>query len=90
MDQMQTLWASILNTFINKPALQVDILKNVSLVSGANIINHKLGRSLQGWYPTRFHGSFAEIYDTQDTNQTPQLTLNLNASANVIIDLVVF
>jgi hypothetical protein len=90
MDQMQTKWASILNPILARPTLDSSMLQNVSLTNGANVINHKLGRNLQGWFPVRFHGSYAQLYDTQDTNQTPSLTLNLNASANVVVDLVVF
>jgi len=44
---------------------------------------------LTGWNPTRIRAS-ATIFDTQDSNQTPQLTLNLVASANVVVDLLVF
>jgi hypothetical protein len=88
--QLQTKWASIINPLLINPVLDASLLQNVVLISGNNIVNHKLGRPLQGWYPVRFHGSYAQLYDTQDTNQTPQLTLNLNASTNVKIDLVVF
>lgn len=89
-DQMMTRWASILDPILVNPILDSSILKNQVLMTGTNIINHKLGRPLQGWYPIRFHGSYAQLFDTQDTNQTPQLTLNLNASANVVIDIWVF
>jgi hypothetical protein len=90
MDQMTTRWAAILNPILSNPTLDSSLLQNIILTTGNNVINHKLGRPLQGWHPVRFHGSFAQLYDTQDTNQTPQLTLNLNASAGVTIDLVVF
>lgn len=89
LDQMQVQWAQQLNPIIANPILNNVILKNVSLVSGTNVINHKLGRPLQGWKTTRVRAS-ATFYDTQDTNQTPQLTLVLVASAPVVIDLEVF
>lgn len=89
-EQLMTKWASIINPLLTNPALNVSLLQNISLTTGANVINHKLGRPLQGWYPVRFKGSYAQLYDTQATNQTPQLTLNLNASANVTCDLAVF
>lgn len=88
--QMLTKWASILNPLLKNPALDSLILENVTLVTGSNVINHKLGRPLQGFKVTRMRSNFAEIYDTQDSNQMPQLTLNLNASAGVVIDLEVF
>lgn len=90
LPQLQTKWAAILNVLLSNPILDSSLIQNVALVSGNNVINHKLGRPLQGWHPVRFHGAFAQLYDTQDTNQTPQLTLNLNASTGVTIDLVVF
>lgn len=89
LDLMQTKWAQELNPVIANPILQNNILKNISLVSGANVVNHKLGRNLVGWQIIR-QRSAASFFDTQDTNQTPELTLNLNASAPVIVDLVVF
>ena len=88
--QLMTKWASILNPVLSNPILASSILPNITLSAGNNVINHKLGRNLQGWKITRMRGVFAQVYDTQDSNQTPQLTLNLNASTGVIIDLEVF
>lgn len=89
-DLAQDRWASILNPVLKNPTTSTLLLQNVILISGNNVVNHRLGRKLQGWYPVRFHGAYAQLYDTQDTNQSPELTLNLNASAGVTIDLVVF
>jgi hypothetical protein len=89
LDMMQVQWAQQLNPVIANPVLNNVILKNVSLVSGTNIINHRLGRVLQGWRTTRVRAS-TSLYDTQDTNQTPTLTLVLVASAPTVIDLEVF
>lgn len=86
---MQNSWAAILNPIINNPANQSVILKNVVLVTGDNTINHLLGRKLQGWKVIRQRAS-ATLYDKQDANQMPALTLVLNASANVTVDLEVF
>lgn len=65
------------------------LLQSVSLVSGANSVNHKLGRALVGWFIVRQRAA-ASVYDTQDTNPTPTLTLNLVSSANVVVDVYVF
>jgi hypothetical protein len=86
----QTTWAQQIDPVINNPLNQSSLLKSVVLTTGNNVINHKLGRVLQGWKPTRYHGAWAQIYDLQDTNQMPQLTLVLVASANVTIDIEVF
>lgn len=89
LPQMQTKWATQLDPIISNPTVNNLILKNIHLSTGSNVINHKLGRVLQGWKPVRVRAS-ATFYDTQDSNQTPQLTLVLVSSANVTIDLEVF
>lgn len=88
---MQNQWGAILNPFLNNPANQSLILKNVALLSASNpnVVNHLLGRKLQGWKLIRVRAQ-ATIWDTQDTNQSPQLTLNLKTSADVTVDLEVF
>lgn len=88
-DLAQTTWASQLDPLIKNPLNSASRLQNVSLAAGSNTINHLLGRPLQGWYTTRVRAS-ATIYDTQDSNIMPNLTLVLVASAPVVIDLVVF
>lgn len=88
--QMQQQWATIINPVITNPALNVSILPSIALKTGKNVVNHLLGRSLQGWYVTRLRGSAPAIYDLQDANQTPQLTLVLESSGNIVIDLAVF
>lgn len=86
LDQLQTRWASIIDPVVTQPDATPVFLQNVNLVSGANSINHRLGYPLQGWQITRIRAA-ATIYDTQDTNQMPQLTLNLVASAPVVVDI---
>lgn len=86
---MQTTWSAQLNQLLQNPCNIGMLLKEVSLVNGANVINHKLGRKLQGWAIVRKRAS-ADIYDTQDTNNKPSLTLLLQSNANVTVDLYVF
>lgn len=89
IDLMQTSWAADINPLLKNAVLQGILLKNVSLTTGANSVNHKLGRKLQGWMLTRVRAA-ATIYDTQDANSMPELTLTLNSSANVVVDIYVF
>ena len=89
LQMLQTRWKSILEPLLANPANNSSILKSVVLASGANTINHLLGRKLQGWKVVR-QRSAATVYDTQDSNQTPELTLKLVASANVTVDIEVF
>ncbi len=88
---MQNSWAAVINPIINNPSNQAIILKQVVLLaaSNPNVVNHRLGRNLQGWRLVRVR-SQATIWDSQDSNQTPNLTLNLKTSADVTVDLEVF
>lgn len=89
MGLMQTSWAQQLNPIISLPISQGSILTNVPLATGPNTINHLLGRKLQGWWIVRQRSS-ASIFDTQDNNQMPNLTLLLTASSPVSVDIFVF
>lgn len=86
---LQTGWATQLNPVISNPLVNGQLLKNVSLSTGSNTINHKLGRKLQGWVLTRLRGS-ASLFDTQDSNANPALTLLITSSSNVSVDIYVF
>lgn len=86
---LQSNWSSQLNQLLQNPCNIGILLSNVSLASGANIVNHNLGRKLQGWSIVRKRAA-SDIYDTQDSNKYPQLTLQLTASSAVVVDLYVF
>lgn len=90
LNMMANRWATILDPIVANPLSKAVILKNVELAAGSNIINHKLGRKLQGYYITRMRDAFAQIYDTQDDNSMPELTLLLNSSINIVVDMVVY
>ena len=86
---MQTNWAQQLNPVIQNPSLKSLILPSIQLVTGSNTINHLLGRKLQGWRIVR-QRALASIFDTQDSNTMPSLTLQLTSSAPVVCDIEVF
>jgi hypothetical protein len=86
---LQTGWSSLLNPVLLNPANSGIILKGIKLVIGNNAINTTLGRVLQGWSVVR-QRSAASIYDNQDNNQNPSLTLLLVSDAAVTVDLEVF
>ena len=86
---LQNMWSALINPILNTAELNTVLLKNISLSVGTTQVNHRLGRKLQGWYIVRKR-SLANIYDNQDTNQNPELTLLLVSDAKVEIDLVVF
>jgi hypothetical protein len=89
LDMLQTTWASQLNPIIANPLVQGQLLQNVALISGTTVVNHKLGRKLQGWFIVGINGA-ATIYDNQASNQTPQLTLSLTSNATANVALWVF
>lgn len=79
-----------LNPVFNNPLLSGQVIKNVALEIGANTINHRLGRKLEGWFITRQRDVASAFYDTQDTNPLPNLTLQINSSAAVVVDIYCF
>jgi hypothetical protein len=89
INMLQDNVARSVNPILANPLNSGLILSMVSLVSGANSINHTLGRDLIGWFIIRQRGP-ASIYDTQDTNPLPTYKLNLVSSAAVLVDLFVF
>lgn len=85
---METSWASQLNPVLSNPIIQGVLQKNITLSAGTNIINHKLGRTIQGYIITGMHGAYSQIYDTNST--TPALTILLNSSVTTTIDIYCF
>ena len=102
LSQMQTRWKSLLDPILSNVLNSANILQEVELVSGSNVINHKLGRKLQGWSIVRRRQwtssgtpTSYDITDTQASNQSSALTLNLyctqGTTANpVVVDIEVF
>lgn len=84
---LQTTWASKLDPIINNPANNSLLLQNI-ILSSSSIINHGLGRPLQG-YVVMPHGN-ATVYDIQYTNTQPQLTLLLVSSSGVPANILVY
>lgn len=87
---MQSQIQSVLNELSRSPLANAGFLQSVQLAVGDNTINHGLGRKLQGWSIVRMRGVFSQVYDKQDQNQNQALTLVLNSSAAVTVDLIVF
>jgi len=89
VNQLQSNVAQVLDPVTANIILSGIFLKSVPLIAGANTISHKLGRRLTGWFVTRKRVT-ADVWDTQDSNKTPNLNLILNASTGVTVDLYVF
>lgn len=83
---MQSAWASAIDPMLQNPSLQTQLLKNISLSVGTNVINHKLSRVQQGWRIVDVT-SAAHIYRSAPLNAT---TLTLTSDAATTIALEVF
>lgn len=88
-ERAQTVWAQAINPALSCPLVKGQLLKDVELSNGQTVINHLLGRKLQGWFIVGIDAA-ATVYDSQATNQTPQLTLVLNSNAVCTANLWVF
>lgn len=80
------IWASQLNPIIASPLSSSRIIKNYPLINGVTIINHGLGRLMQGWFIVDITAA-ATIYRSQPLNGS---TLILTSNAAVICDIGVF
>lgn len=89
LQQTQNTWASKIDPILSNLLVQGQLISNINLLTGTNTINHRLDRKLIGWFIVRIKGP-AQIYDTQDTNNYPDLTLELTSDANVSVSLWVF
>lgn len=88
-DLSKTKWASTLNPLLANPLVNGRIIPGVVLVTGANVINHGLGRKLQGYFVV-LNDANETFWDNQATNSMPDLTLVLNASGPATVSLYVF
>lgn len=86
LDLMQTKWKSLLDPLLANPLNSVNILENISLINGVNVINHLLGKMQQGWFLTDLQGA-ASIYRSAPFNSS---TLILTSSAAVTVNIGVF
>lgn len=86
---LQTSWSTAINPVLKFPINQGDVLQGVVLAIGTNVINHLLGRKLIGWFIVR-QRALANVYDTQDSNTRPAISLFLVSDAVVTVDIFVF
>lgn len=85
----QTQLATALQPITSIPTCKSTLLTGQQLNAGANTIQTSLGYPLSGWYIVRQRAQ-AAIWDTQDSNPSPNTTLILNSSASVSVDIIVF
>lgn len=80
-DLMLTTWATAINPLLNLPPNQGLLLKNIPLINGVTVINHRLGKTMQGWVIIDQDAN-ATIYRSQPLNNLT-LTVTSNAACNI-------
>lgn len=83
---LQNSWSAQLNPLLNNPMTKGLLLKDIALVSGPNVINHKLSRNMQGWFITDIDNA-ASIYRSAPFNSS---TLTLTSNVTCTVSLWVF
>lgn len=85
-DAAKNLWAQSLNPVLANPLLSGKVLGPITLVSGVNIVNHGLGRLMQGWFTTDKNAS-QTYYRSSPLNDK---TLILTSTGAVTVMLWVY
>jgi len=83
---LQSKWAAEINPLLAKPLSSSNLLKGIQLVTGVNVVNHLLGRQMQGWVISDIDAN-ATIYRSAAMNN---LNVTLTSSANCTVNLIVF
>lgn len=90
INQLQTNIEEAFTPLVERTQNDSIVLMGIPLVTGRNnIVSHTLGRKLQGWKLARLRAP-AQVWDTQDLNKSPTLSLWLSCSADVVVDIEVF
>ena len=83
IQKMQNTWATALDPVIKNQLINGILIKDVSLINGITVINHRLSRQMQGWMIVDINAA-ATVYRSQPFNdKTLTLTSNAVALCNV-------
>lgn len=82
---LQTTWASQIDPIVVRPQNRSNILPQIAIKSGTNVINHLLQRQMQGWSIVDIDAA-ATIYRSQPFNDLT-LTLTSNANCNILLEV---
>lgn len=89
MNRLQDNIETSVNSVLTAVILDYNIVTNVALVVGDNVVNHLLGRAPIGWFVVRKRGP-GNFYDKQDSNPTPTRNYIINSDSAVTVDLYFF
>jgi hypothetical protein len=88
LPQMQSKWKSQIDPVLSNLLIQGQLLPAQALINGTTVINHKLGRTPQGWFLVAPQASASVYQAAQQPN--PTLTLTLVSNAAVTCSIWVF
>lgn len=83
---MQTQWATQLDPVISNQIVNGLLIKNVKLINGITVVNHLLGRQMQGWYIVDINANVG-VHRSQPMNDK---TLTLTSSGIAVCNLWCF
>ena len=86
LDLMQTAWATELNPLIKNVITKGNLITNIKIATGVNVINHLLSKQQTGYFITDIDAAVT-LYRSQPLNNK---TLTLTASGPCTIALWVF
>jgi len=90
LQRLQDAIAASFQQFEKLPQLDSVIIKDITLASGIdNQVEHKLGRSIQGWQIIRKDAN-ANVWESATANTTPSSTIILRSSATVKVSFLFF
>lgn len=90
LNQLQQNVITAVNPLLTNPILNGVTLSGVNLSSGDNTIQHRLGRTLQGYLIANQYSPGATIYRKLSSNPGAESVLVLNSSSALTIDLYVY
>lgn len=83
---LQTKWKSILDPLLKNPLVDGLLLNGLDITSGTTVINHRLGRKMQGWFVVDTDAG-TDIYRSAPFNDK---TLTLTSGTACVVSLWVF
>ena len=89
LNRVQDEVSNSISQLLRTEILDGRLIQNVTLTAGINSVEHRLDRPILGWMITRKRAD-ANVWDSQDNNGIPTRFLDLNASADVVVDIWVF
>lgn len=80
---LQTKWKSQIDPVLANPLVDGIAIKNISLINGVTVVNHLLGRRMQGWILTDLTAAVTAFRSQPMNSFTLTLTCNGVATCNL-------